>query len=758
VQGFSAVRRNRDGTYWVMSDNGYGAKNNSADFLLRLHLIRPNFKTADGGTGGIRYLRSITLRDPNHKIPFPIVADQANYPNAVPGDPTATIPVDPSIKAGRLLTGSDFDIESFRVTPDGTIWFGDEFGPFLLHTDATGRVLEAPIPIPGVQSPDNPNLGSGTPNLARSKGIEGMALNTSGTKLYPSLEGALTTDADPRRRIIYEFDLATRQFTGNTFNLHMEDAGNSIGDPTAVNDDQFLVIERDNNQGDAARFKKIFLIDLNEVGADGFLVKHELVDLLNVSDPNHLGANTSPEGKFTFPFQTIEDVEVINPWTIGVLDDNNFPFSSGRTPGQPDNNEFVLLALPKALDVPGGATSVPTRTGTSSTILKNFAAGNFDITDTVSTAPRPLIIGHRGIAGRRPEHTIEGYTLAARSGADFIEPDLVLTKDGVLIARHEPVLAAVKTDSAGNPLKNADGTYQIQERTTNVNEHPEFAGRLTTRVLDGTPVTGWWAQDFTLAEIKTLRAVERLPDLRPESNAFSGQFQIPTFEEVVQLSKQLSTELGRTVGIYPETKHPTFHEAAFGAQFGPHYLEREIVRILEKYNMNTPTSPVFIQSFEVSNLKYLNTIANVPLVQLYDEGDVKPYDFVVSGDPCTYGDLMKPSELAKIAEYADGIGPWKRLIKETAADEDHDGVPNELNTLIQDAPAAGLLVHAYTFRDESVFLLPEYGNDPRKEYQEFFCLGLDGLFTDFASTARPVADALYPFTPPDFLHGVANTH
>jgi hypothetical protein len=265
------------------------------------------------------------------------------------------VPVDPEIRQQWLLTGSDFDIESFRRAPDGTLWFGDEFGPFLLHTDVSGRVLEAPFPLPGVQSPDNPFLGTATPNLPRSKGFEGMAITPNGKRLYPLLEGPLTTDPDQHRLLINEFDLRKKAFTGRQWSYRLEapsSSGQSIGDFTAVTNRDFLVIERDGGQGATALFKKVFLVNLDEVDAAGFLVKHELVDLLNIADPDNVGGTGT--GVFTFPFVTIESVMPLGARRIGVLNDNNYPFSSGRTPGQPDDDEFIVIKLDRPLPGIGG--------------------------------------------------------------------------------------------------------------------------------------------------------------------------------------------------------------------------------------------------------------------------------------------------------------------------------------------------------------------------------------------------------------------
>lgn len=339
VQGISAVLRGSGGEFWVMPDNGFGAKDNSADYVLGLYRVAPHFRTKHGGSGTIDVEEFIALRDTDHQINFRIVADGALYPSS-------GIPVDPRIRSGRLLTGADFDIESVRQAHDGTLWFGDEFGPFLLHTDQTGKVLEAPFPLPGVKSPQNPFLGGGTPNLPRSKGFEGMAISPNGKALYPLLEGALTSDPDQHRLIINEFDLRTERYTGRQWFYRLEALGFSIGDMTAVNDRMFLVIERDNFEGPAAMFKKIFIVDFDEVDSEGFLVKREVADLLHIRDPQHVGGAADV---FRFPFQTIESVLPLSNRRLAVLNDNNYPFSAGRTAGQPDPDEFIIIRLDRPL-------------------------------------------------------------------------------------------------------------------------------------------------------------------------------------------------------------------------------------------------------------------------------------------------------------------------------------------------------------------------------------------------------------------------
>jgi uncharacterized repeat protein (TIGR01451 family) len=492
IQGFSAVQVADDNSFWFMPDNGFGGKGNSADFLLRVYKVDPSFRgTEPNGDGSVKIESFIQLSDPDKKVPFKITNDTTS---------------------DRLLTGADFDIESFNIAADGTLWFGEEFGPYLLHTDTTGKVLEAPIP---------------TPNPVELKTLTGKA---------------------------------------------------------------------------------------------------------------------------------------------------------------------------------------------------------------------PIVIGHRGASGELPEHTLGAYKRAIEQGADFIEPDLVSTKDGVLIARHEPNLI----------------------NTTDIANRPEFADRKTTKIVDGIAEEGFFASDFTLAEIKTLRAV--MPQ-GFRTQVFNGLYEIPTLEEIIDLVKQAEADTGRKIGIYPETKHPTFHDG-LGLS-----LEEPLLATLQKTNFTDP-SRIFIQSFEVSNLKELNQKTDLPLVQLLDAFDValdgsliyesvnkQPYDFTVNGDPRTYADLQTPDGLKEIATYADGIGPWKRMIVSVkGVDADGDGKADDVNgdgtvndadktttaptSLVQDAHAANLLVHPYTFRNEERFLAADYNGDPTQEFQQFINLGVDGYFTDFPGTGDLVRDRI----------------
>lgn len=358
VQGFSAlVEDGRRGRYLALSDNGYGAKANSADFLLRAHRIAPDFRT-----GTVRVLGSLTFTDPR----------------GLAGQPLT--------RTDRQLTGADFDPESIRRVADGTYWVGEEFGPSLLHFSATGELLRAPVrlPVPArlaaygrgldvVTSPDAPELavpapastGAPTPplvpgpdaatraNLPSSRGIEGMALSSDGRTLHPSLEGALFDDRDQRRRVVYAFDIATERFRPATADVRLGAAGDAIGDLTAAGPDTLLVIARDNAQGAAARTKDVLAVDVRRFR--GYLPTTPLVDLLSLDNPAPAVGGPAQTGTvglgdpFAFPFQTIESLLVQDRRTLVVANDNNYPFSSGRRPGSPDDNEIIVVRLPEPL-------------------------------------------------------------------------------------------------------------------------------------------------------------------------------------------------------------------------------------------------------------------------------------------------------------------------------------------------------------------------------------------------------------------------
>jgi len=325
------------------------------------------------------------------------------------------------------------------------------------------------------------------------------------------------------------------------------------------------------------------------------------------------------------------------------------------------------------------------------------------------------VIGHRGASGYRPEHTLESYQLAIRLGADYIEPDLVSTKNGVLVARHENEIST----------------------TTDVADHPEFADRHTTKTIDGVSVTGWFTEDFTLRELKTLRAVERLPGVRPGNTRYDGRFQVPTFRQVLKLAVSASERTGRTIGVAPETKHPTYFDS-IGLS-----LEEPLLRALRRAGLNRRRSEVLVQSFEVSNIRQFARRSRVGILQLIGSSGA-PYDFVESGKPRTYEDMVTPRGLRRIARYADVLGPDKNVL----IPRDANSYLLEPTDVVDDAHAAGLEVMPYTFRDENQFLPADFrvGGDPNAkgdafgEYKVFFNIGIDGVFADMPDTALNAAE------------------
>ena len=341
-----------------------------------------------------------------------------------------------------------------------------------------------------------------------------------------------------------------------------------------------------------------------------------------------------------------------------------------------------------------------------------------------SQTPLPLVIAHRGASGYVPDHTLEAYALAIEQGADYIETDLVATKDGHLIARHEPNLIA----------------------TSNVAGCSEFADRKRKANIDGMDEEGFFASDFTLAEIKTLGAVQQFAE---RDQALNGRFKVPTFAEIVELAKRKSHEENRTIGLYPETKHPTYHRRLGLA------LEDRLIAALKAAEWQRRDAPVFIQSFEPSSLRYLRERIQVKLVQLVMASGVsadgalefnppyaRPFDWTVSGEVRTFRDLVTPQGLVEIKTYAEGVGLWKSLLVSSATQVSGVAAYNEANRtllppsqMIDDAHRAGLLVHAWTFRNEQHRLAADYRGNPINEYLKFYQLGVDGVFSDFSDTA-----------------------
>jgi len=328
----------------------------------------------------------------------------------------------------------------------------------------------------------------------------------------------------------------------------------------------------------------------------------------------------------------------------------------------------------------------------------------------------PLVIAHRGASGYRPEHTLAAYELAVEMGADYIEPDVVSTKDGVLVARHENEIGG----------------------TTDVAEHPEFADRKTTKTIDGQQVTGWFTEDFTLAELKTLRAEERLPAVRPQSAAYDGQFEIPTLDEVIDLVQGLEEETGRTIGIAPETKHPTYFDSI------SHSLEEPLVETLDEHGLDGKRDAVVLQSFEVSNLRDLDRMTRLPIAQLLSNSG-GPYDRTAAGTPVTYAEMATRPGLKEISKYADWVSPEKSLIMP----RDAVGAVSEPTEVVDDAHAVGLNVVTWTLRAENQFMPTNYrsSTDPNEygdlaaETADLLDVGVDAVFSDNPDLAVAARDA-----------------
>ena len=653
IPGFSAVVDAGDGSFWAQPDNGFGSKANSADFLLRIYRITPRWETARAGAGDVRVDGFVQLRDPDRRIGFPIVN----------GD-----------TAQRYLTGADFDIESLVQTRDGSFWIGEEFGPFLLHVDRTGRLLSAPVPMPGVRSPQSPDLEPGeTPRLPASRGFEAMAGSPDGRYLYPVTEGAFVDDPLQRRRTVAQFDTQRGRYTGRTWSYETDRDANVVGDAFATSAHELLVVERDDFEGAAAVTKRVYRVDLRRAERDGFLAKELVLDALDVANPHGLDADGGygTGDPWSLPVQSFETVVQLRDGRLLIANDNNYPGNAARRPGTPDDTELAIVELRR---------------------------------ERVRSHP-VTVIGHRGASGYRPEHTLASYELAIRQCADYIEPDVVATKDGVLVARHENEISG----------------------TTDVALRPELADRRTTKVIDGRSVTGWFTEDLTLAELRSLRAVERLPQLRPGSAAFDGRYEVPMLDEVLDLARRSVSCAGRQVGVYPETKHPTYF-ASIGLP-----LEGRLLSALRAAGLDRPDAPVVVQSFETGNLRWLARRTQVPLVQLVDCSGA-PYDLVAAGDPRTYADLVTRTGLREVARYADGVG----LCKDRVIPRTPDGRLARPTSVVRDAHREHLTVHAWTFRRENTFLPTDLrrGDDPAgtgdlaAEVRAFVGAGVDGLFSD----------------------------
>ncbi|PFG42544.1 glycerophosphoryl diester phosphodiesterase [Isoptericola jiangsuensis] len=658
VPGFSAMVDNGDGTFWAQPDNGFGAKGNSADFLLRNYLVRPDWDTGTRGSGEIEILDRIDYDDADHVLDFPIVHEDTEQ---------------------RLLTGADFDVESVVRAKDGTFWVGEEFGPYVLHFDATGTLMSAPVALPdGLKSPQNPTLAAGeTARVRASGGFEAMSASPDGRYLYPVVENGLVGD-DERRRVVFELDTRRGEYTGRTWSYQVDAPGNLVADAFTVGKGRFWMVERDNADGAASVTKRVYEVDLRRTDAEGHLRKELVLDALKIANPRGIDAG---EGyglgeTYALPVQSFETVLRLRDGRVLIGNDNNYPGNDARVPGTPDDTEMVVVDLRRERVRDDGVT----------------------------------VVGHRGASGDRPEHTLASYEQAILQCADYIEPDVVATKDGVLVARHENEIGG----------------------TTDVADRPEFADRRTTKQIDGRAVTGWFTEDFTLAELRTLRAVERLPQLRPASAAFDGLYQVPTLDEVMDLARRSVTCDGDQVGVYPETKHPTYFDSV-GLS-----LEEPLVAALQANGLDSRRAPVILQSFETGNLRELDRMTHVRIAQLVSASGA-PYDLEAAGSPVTYADLLTARGLRDVARYADGLGAVKDVLVPRRA----DGTLGTPTSVVRDAHRAGLDVHAWTFRAENTFLPadlrtsadPAAHGDLAAEIEVFLDAGVDGIFTDQPAVA-----------------------
>jgi glycerophosphoryl diester phosphodiesterase len=435
-----------------------------------------------------------------------------------------------------------------------------------------------------------------------------------------------------------------------------------------------LVLERDDFAGDVAVTKRVYRVDLDRTDRSGMLAKKLVADLLKLDNPALIGDGDGwgTGDPFSFGLQSVETLVPLSNGDLMIGSDDHDPGSAARRPGATDALELIII-------------------DPESTVTATEAAGT--------------VIAHRGASGYRPEHTLAAYALAIRQCADVIEPDIVLTKDNVPVARHENEI---------------DGT-------TDVALHPEFANRRVRKTIDGDSVRGWFTEDFTLAELRTLRTKERIPDVRPANTAFNGKYPIPTLAEVLDLARHSRTCSGQPVGITPETKHPTYF-ASIGRP-----METPLLEALTAANLNRRRAPVVIQSFEVGNLQRLNQLTPVGLSQLVNCSGA-PYDLEAAGDPRTYATMATAAGLAEIATYADVVGFCKNVMIPRTS----QGFLRQPSTAIPDAHAAGLQVIGWTFRRENSFLPADFriGTDPASpgdleaEIRTFLAAGMDGYFTD----------------------------
>ncbi|MVA74965.1 glycerophosphodiester phosphodiesterase [Auraticoccus sp. F435] len=650
LPGLSGAVAEPDGTLRVLPDSGREG-GDAEDVELRIDHVRVDWG-GGGAPGALEVLGHVRLSDPDRHLGSALVD----------GTPA------------RRLTGADLDVGAVQRAPDGSFWLGDARRPSLLHVDADGRVLQPPVRFPPGSSPQQAGREDEGAGTAPDGGFEAVAASPDGHHLYPVLAAAPAGEEDPRRRLVAELDTRTGAFTDRTWTYRVDTDANRVADAQMTGSGQLLVLERDDLEGAAAVTRRLYTVDLGRTEESGVLAKELHADLLAVDDPDGTagtgaaGAPDQPAGP-----RTAE--------TFAVL---------------PDGQLAVAGAAAEA------EAEIAGRPGTPGDLELLRLDPDAERWQTLNRVP---VLAHRGASGQRPEHTLAAYALAIRQCADVIEPDVVPTRDGVLVARHENEISG----------------------TTDVASRPEFADRRTTRTIDGRRVTGWFTEDFTLAELRTLRAVERVPDIRPENTRFDGLYPVPTLAEVLDLARHSRTCAGEPVGVAPETKHPSYFDS-IGLS-----LEEPLLAELAAAGLDTEDAPVVVQSFETANLRELARRAPVGLAQLVGCSGA-PQDLAQAGDGRTYRDLVSPDGLREIATYADSVA----LCKDVMIPRQPDGTLGQPTAVVEDAHRAGLTVVGWSFRVENEYLPAELDSsadpaadgDMAAEVRVFLDAGMDQVFSD----------------------------
>ncbi|MEL6521584.1 MAG: phytase [Pseudomonadota bacterium] len=709
IGGLSGVVYNpTTGTYFAVSDDRNAPRYYELDY--------------DFTTGEVDFLNVVSLEN----------ADGSSFADVVP------------------------DPEGIAIGPDGTFYISSERdlnGLPAVYTSSDGVAVDGALPVSDKFLPDT----DGTKGVRNNLGFESLTITPDQTTLYIATESALVQDGEradletgSAARIV-KYDVATGEAVAEF--IYEVDPIATEPDPVDGFADSGLVeLLAIDNQGTLLALERSFSVGAEgeDRGYTGKLYLVRTLGATNVIDAESFETSIE-DGELEINVDEIAQKELlVDLGDLGIVVDNIEGMTLG--PVLEDGRQSLLIVSDDNFSAFGPQAnqflSLALDLGEIPTITPILETPD----ELRYPGPEPIVIAHRGASADRPEHTLEAYQLAIDNGADFIEPDLVSTSDGVLVARHEPWLATVETDETGEVVLDDEGNPVITFASANVADLPEFADRLTTKNIgfssDGLfgSVTGWFVEDFTLEELKTLRAVEDQPDVRPQSAAFDGQFEIPTLQEIIELIQAHEEATGEEIGIYPETKEPSYFDS-IGLS-----LEEPLIQTFIDTGFTDPDR-IFIQSFEIANL--LDLQENVmpaagvdfPLVQLlFNAPTFATYDLVeealTGGDFSRYaslgfdastvsGDLYTPEGLQRLADvYAEGIGPSLSLVF-------NDDLTQ--TDLVANADAAGLLIHAYTHRDENTV-----GDLTAEEtYELYLSSGIDGLFTDNSDTGRAVTDSIW---------------